>query len=86
MKKKPYRNITLTKFQTEIVEQVKRLLDTNKRNDVIGHIIETYWLNNYHHIIGIGKIKLMEEEAKVNYLNSIKKLGEEDEKDNLSQT
>ena len=83
MKKKPYRNITLTKFQTEIVEQVKRLLDTNKRNDVIGHIIETYWLNNYHHIIGIGKIKLMEEEAKV---NSIKKLGEKDEKDNFRQT
>ena len=55
------------------------MLGTGKRNDAIGHIIETYWLNNYHHIIGIGKIKLMEEEAKVNYLNSIKKLGEEDE-------
>lgn len=78
MKKAPYRNITLTEFQTEIVEQVKRLLETNKRNDAIGHIIETYWHNNYHHIIGIGKIKLMEEEAKINYINSISKLVEED--------
>tara|TARA_R100000700_G_scaffold38002_1_gene48802 strand:- start:13 stop:252 length:240 start_codon:yes stop_codon:yes gene_type:complete len=78
MKKKPYRNITLTKFQTEIVEQVKSLLGTGKRNDAIGHIIETYWLNNYQHIIRLGKIKLMEEEAKVKYLNSIRKLGEDE--------
>jgi len=78
MKKKPYRNITLTELQTEIVEQVKSLLGTGKRNDAIGHIIETYWLNNYQHIIRLGKIKLMEEEAKVKYLNSISKLGEDE--------
>tara|TARA_R100001086_G_scaffold229880_1_gene149923 strand:- start:198 stop:458 length:261 start_codon:yes stop_codon:yes gene_type:complete len=86
MKKKAYRSITLTGFQTEIVEQVKKMLETNKRNDAIGHIIETYWLNNYHHIITMGKVKLMEEQARINYFDSIEKLRNEDEKDNLRQT